>query len=79
VVAGTLAKCYAMVLLRRLVHFGEDVPGVRHPSQAGFRKGLSTMHHLLSVRHLTERHSAEGSKPLIVVQVDFEKAFDRVD
>jgi hypothetical protein len=29
-----------MVLLRRLVHFGEDVPGVRHPSQAGFRKGL---------------------------------------
>jgi hypothetical protein len=34
-VAGTLAKCYAMVLLRRLVHFGEDVPGVRHPSQAG--------------------------------------------
>jgi hypothetical protein len=31
------------------------------------------------VRHLTERHSTEGSKPLIVVQVDFEKAFDRVD
>ena len=78
-VAGALAKCYAMVLLRRLVRFGEEVSGVRHPNQAGFRKGLSTMHHLLCVRHLTERHSAEGSKPLFIVQVDFEKAFDRVD
>jgi hypothetical protein len=37
------------------------------------------MHHLLSVRHLMERHSTPGSKPLIVVQVDFDKAFDRVD
>ena len=36
------------------------------------------MHHLLSVRHLTERHSAKGSRPLYIVQVDFEKAFDRV-
>lgn len=77
-VGGALAKLYAAVLLHRLVMAGE-VLGLRHKAQAGFRHRYGTVHHLFVKRVLTERHQRPGSKPLIVVQIDFEKAFDRVD
>ncbi|GLC47024.1 hypothetical protein PLESTM_002009800 [Pleodorina starrii] len=76
-VGGALAKCYAAVLLDRLVRAGEQL-ALRHPSQAGFRRGFGTSHHLFVKQHLTTRHRRAGEKPLIVVQIDFEKAFDKV-
>jgi Reverse transcriptase (RNA-dependent DNA polymerase) len=40
--------------------------------------GLGTAHHLFLKRHLIDLHRTEGEDPLIVLQVDFEKAFDKV-
>jgi exonuclease III len=76
-VGGALAKLYASVLLQRLAH-ATDKLGLRHASQAGFRFGFGTAHHLFVKRVLTDRHCLAGSPPLIIVQIDFEKAFDRV-
>jgi hypothetical protein len=76
-VGGALAKCYASILLRRLIKAGQEL-GLRHPAQAGFRHGFGTSHHLFVKRHLTEKHSKPGAPPLIIVQIDFEKAFDKV-
>lgn len=51
---------------------------LRHKAQAGFRHGFGTVHHLLVKRHLVAKHSRPGAPPLVVVQIDFEKAFDKV-
>lgn len=76
-VGGALAKLYASVLLSRLVKMGEVLQN-RHAGQAGFRCGYGTTHHLFVKRVLTDKHRRVGAAPLIVVQIDFEKAFDRV-
>jgi hypothetical protein len=76
-VGGALAKCYASLLLGRLVKAGEELK-LRHPAQAGFRRGMSTGHQQFVMQHLITVHQRPGSRPLIVVQIDFEKAFDRV-
>ena len=77
-VGGALAKLYASILLRRLGMVC-DKQGLRHPAQAGFRNGFGTAHHLFVKRVLTEKHGRRASlPPLIVVQIDFEKAFDKV-
>jgi hypothetical protein len=76
-VGGALAKCYATVLRQRLAVADKQL-GLRHRAQAGFRQGYGTSDHLLVKRHLISLAKRRGGKPLIVVQVDFEKAFDRV-
>ena len=76
-VGGTLAKCYAALNQARLAQFGAATGG-RHGSQAAFRAGYSTTHHLFALRHLTHKHSMHGQTPLFVCQIDFEKAFDKV-
>ncbi|MFY7873745.1 MAG: RNA-directed DNA polymerase [Limnohabitans sp.] len=76
-VGGALAKCYATLLLNRLVKVGEDLK-LRHPSQAGFRRKMGTAHQQFVMQHLIAVHQRPGSRPLIVVQIDFEKAFDCV-
>lgn len=76
-VGGALAKLYASVLLKRLSTATEKL-GLRHTAQAGFRFGFGTAHHLFVKRVLTEKHCLPGSAPLIIVQIDFEKAFDKV-
>ena len=81
-VGGVLAKCYASVLERRLSKFAESEPEtmpIRHWCQAGFRRGLGTQHHLFGLRHFITRHARPGQHGLLVCQIDFEKAFDRVD
>jgi hypothetical protein len=76
-VGGALGKCYASILLRRLMAAGKQ-QRLRHPAQAGFREGYSTVDHLFVLRHLIAKHRRPGAPPLIVVQIDFEKAFDKV-
>ena len=76
-VGGALAKLYAAVLLQRLIKAGQEL-GLRHRGQAGFRSKYGTVHHLFVKRVLTDRHKRPGASPLIIVQIDFEKAFDKV-
>ncbi|GIM01087.1 hypothetical protein Vretimale_5926, partial [Volvox reticuliferus] len=78
-VGSALAKCYAFALERRLSRWGEAAKA-RSSYQGGFRSKIGTIHNLLVLRHLTDRHRTgpSSSRPLFVCQVDFEKAFDRV-
>ena len=77
-VGGALAKCYATILERRIARFCDAAEDAKHRCQAGFRQGYGTSHHLLSVRHFTSKHMRAGQPPLVVCQIDFEKAFDKV-
>lgn len=84
-VGGVLAKLYMSILTARLQKWGRAVPGVRHPAQAGFVRGLGTHNHQFIMRHLVSRYSlakgagrAASPKPLFVCQIDFAKAFDTV-
>ncbi len=43
-----------------------------------FRHGFGTVHHLLVEQHLVAKHSRPEARPLVVIQIDFEKAFDKV-
>ncbi|WP_265430092.1 RNA-directed DNA polymerase, partial [Klebsiella pneumoniae] len=45
--------------------------------QAGFRKGYSTLDHIHTINQVIEK-SAEYTKPLYMVFIDYEKAFDSV-
>ncbi|GIL45204.1 hypothetical protein Vafri_2519, partial [Volvox africanus] len=78
-VGSALAKCYAFALERRLSQWGEAAKA-RSPYQGGFRAKIGTIHNLLMLRHLTDKHRTgpSSSRPLFVCQVDFVKAFDKV-
>jgi exonuclease III len=76
-VGGALAKCYASILLRRLITACQELK-LRSFTQAGFRAGYGTTHHLFVKRHLAAKHEKKGAPPLIVVQIDYQKAFDFV-
>jgi hypothetical protein len=77
-VGGALAKLYAAVLARRISKHCED-NNLRATSQAGCRNGFGTEHHLFTLRHLIAKHSRPGGSPLVIMQIDFAKAFDSVD
>jgi len=78
-VGGVLAKLYATVHNRRISMHCETA-GLRNRSQAGCRQRLGTEHHLFTLRHLIAKHKAGADKrPLVVMQIDFSKAFDSVD
>ncbi|GLC35023.1 hypothetical protein PLESTM_000270700 [Pleodorina starrii] len=81
-VGGALSKLYAFLLDRRLKAWGEGC-GARSPYQGGFRPKRGTMHNLFLVRHLTDRcrrdHPNAPGQGLFICQIDFEKAFDRVN
>lgn len=80
-VGSALAKCYALMLERRLNVWAEG-NGIRAQCQGGFRKGRGTLHNLYLARHLADRYGrGEGPEPhtpLLTCQVDFTKAFDLV-
>ena len=76
-VGGALSKLYAFLLERRLSTWGES-SGARSPYQGGFRSKRGTCHNLFVLRHLTDKSKCDTGKPLLVCQVDFEKAFDKV-
>ncbi|EFJ51113.1 hypothetical protein VOLCADRAFT_120491 [Volvox carteri f. nagariensis] len=62
-VGGAFAKCYASVILNRLVRAGETLD-LRHPCQAGFRLGFGTAHHLFVKQHLVRRRRSGGCPAL---------------
>mgnify|MGYP001809915718 CR=1 FL=1 len=80
-VGGALFKCYTSLLERRLSRWLER-NGLRSVAQAGFRSKLGTCDHLFTLRHLMHKYKRwnEGgiSKRLRICQIDFEKAFDKV-
>jgi len=64
-----------MVKERLTVHLEEL--SFFHPSQAGFRSGLSTVDHIYQLQRAI-RHAVHQRKRLPVVFLDIVKAFDRV-
>ncbi|MCO5593906.1 hypothetical protein L7F22_047925 [Adiantum nelumboides] len=75
-VGHTLARLYASILEQRLSGWAEE-KGVRAKGQAGFRKGFSTLDHILTLRAIIEEGRANGRK-IYCCFVDFRKAFDTV-
>lgn len=75
-VGHTLTRLYASILEQRLNGWAED-EGVRATGQAGFRRGFSTLDHILTLRAIIEEGRANG-KRMYCCFVDFRKAFDTV-
>ncbi|MCO5600245.1 hypothetical protein L7F22_054355 [Adiantum nelumboides] len=75
-VGHTLARLYASILEQRLSGWAEE-KGVRAKGQAGFRRGFSTLDHILTLRAIIEEGRANGRK-IYCCFVDFRKAFDTV-
>ena len=69
-------RLYASILNQRLLDYTEE-HGLRAPTQAGFRPGLSVVHQLFSLQHLTERQRQRRQR-LYVCFLDLQGAFDRV-
>ena len=67
---------YASIFNERLLDYTEE-HGLRAPTQAGFRPGLSVVHQLFSLQHLTERQRQRRQR-LYVCFLDLQGAFDRV-
>ena len=75
-VGHTLARLYASILEQKLSGWAEE-EGVRAKGQAGFRKGFSTLDHILTLRAIIEEGRANGRKIYCCFE-DFRKAFDTV-
>ena len=75
-VGHTLAKLYASILEQQLSRWAEKT-GRRALGQAGFRKGFSTLDHILTLRAIIEQGKSHGRK-IYCAFVDFRKAFDTV-
>ena len=76
-VGSCLPKLFAATLNGRLSGWAER-RGKHAPQQAGFRRHLSTTHHLFALRHMVDWHRHTGH-PLYLAFVDFRKAYDSVD
>jgi hypothetical protein len=65
-VGGALAKCYASILEKRLAAWCCSSDTLRNRFQAGFVHGVSTVHNLFAMRHLTNStliHSKQAYVP----------------
>jgi hypothetical protein len=72
---SSVYKTFTKILLNRItVTLDNEQP----KEQAGFRSGFSTMDHIHSVNQLIER-SREYRLPLVLLFIDFKKAFDSVE
>ena len=71
-----LAKLYASILEQQLSRWAER-SSKRAPGQAGFRKGFSTLDHIITLRAIIEEGRSEG-RNVYCAFVDFRKAFDAV-
>ena len=67
-------KVFASVILQRIRKSTDEILS---ESQAGFRKGCSTIDQLFSLHLLAEKY-IEFSKSLYICYVDYQKAFDSV-
>jgi len=70
-----ILKLYMKILLNRLADVLD--PHLR-ASQNGFRRGRSTMQHILAVRRLIEETTFSSTGSLYLIFIDFRKAFDTV-
>lgn len=68
-------KLFTKILTKRLTN---RLLFYQSKEQAGFRPGFGTNDHLLSIKVLIEK-CIEYNKPLILIFVDYEKAFDSVN
>lgn len=68
-------KLFMKVITKRLTH---KLDFYQPREQAGFRTGFGTNDHLQTIKTLIEK-SIEYNKPLMLIFVDFEKAFDFVN
>jgi hypothetical protein len=75
-VAEPVLRLYASILNSRLLKYTEG-EGLRAPTQAGFRPGLSVNHQLFALTHLRDWQRARGCE-LYVCFLDLEGAYDRV-
>lgn len=75
-VGEPLLRLYAVLINTRLVAYTEAA-GLRAPSQAGFRPGLSTTHQLFTLQHLVDR-AGHLRQPLFCCFLDLKGAYDRV-
>ena len=75
-VGHTLARLYASILEQQLSSWAEG-EGVRAKGQAGFRRGFSTLDHILTLRAIIEEGRSHGRR-IYCSFVDFRKAFDMV-
>ena len=71
----TIYKTLTKLLMSRVRN---SLEAAETPEQAGFRKRYSTIDHLQTVNELVEK-TTEYHLPLIMVFVDYEKAFDSVE
>ncbi len=74
--SSSLYAAYLLSLNARLVDWSEK-HGLRSPSQAGFRPGRSTVHHLFALRHFID-HAKLAKRALYTCFVDLQKAYDTV-
>lgn len=74
VIVHIAVKLYMTMLLIRLNTLDEHL----RPSQNGFRKGRSTMEHILAIRRLIEETELSSDAELHILFLDFAKAFDSV-
>lgn len=69
-----LYKLFTKIITKRLE---SKLDFYQPPEQAGFRSGYGTNDHLQVIKTLIEK-SVEYNKPLVLVFVDYEKAFDSI-
>lgn len=69
------AKLYSAILAKRL---NDLMPHLIHPDQSGFIKGRQTHDNTRHIAHLIEKAN-KRQIPAVLVGLDAEKAFDRVD
>ena len=75
-VGEPVLRLFAGVINARLVTHTEAA-GLRAPSQAGFRPGVSTVHQAFALQHLVDR-AARLRRPLFCCFLDLKGAYDRV-
>lgn len=68
-------KLFTKIITKRLCH---KLDSYQTREQAGFRAGYGTNDHLQVLKSLIEK-CVEYNKPLVLIFVDYEKAFDSVD
>ena len=74
--AEPVMRLYACILDQRLLDYTEQ-QALRAPSQAGFRPGLSVVHQLFTLQHLSERQRHRRQQHFVCF-LDLKGAFDRV-
>ncbi|XP_011685761.1 PREDICTED: uncharacterized protein PF11_0207-like [Wasmannia auropunctata] len=76
----TAYKIYAEILRKRLEKEAEE-KGLVPESQAGFRKGRSTIDNIFVLNHIMQREKRQGGKDMKVYMLfaDLKAAFDNVD